>query len=64
MRKCSIVVLVLCTVAFAVEDDCEFACEDIGMELADSWEQFVCQGVHALCSSRTLSQLVFAYFLE
>ena len=26
----------LCIVAFAVEDDCEFVCEDIGMELADS----------------------------
>ena len=26
----------VCIVAFAVEDDCEFVCEDIGMELADS----------------------------
>ena len=36
----SVVVLVTCIVAFAVEDDCEFACEDIGLELTDSWEQF------------------------
>ena len=64
MCKCSVVVLVICIVAFAVEDDCEFACEVIGMELADSWEQVVFQGVHALCSSRTPSQRVYACFLE
>ena len=63
MSKCSVVVLVLCIDAFAVEDN-EFAFEDMGMDLADSWELVVCQGVHALCSSRTPSQLVFACILE